>query len=86
LENFERVLRLVEGGWARLIAARRTTEDLAERLATLRARLISGAAPAAAATELDALIAELRGELAEEPDDGAGQTGGRLAPAVEGTD
>ena len=69
LEKFERALRLVKNGWSRFIQEDRSTDSLAERLAGVRARLRDSAAFAdktAAILELDAIIAELRGDDAGE--------------------
>lgn len=71
LETFERVLKLVDSGWARWIAAGRTAEGLAARLDASRARLANpdGFDKDSAFKELDGVIAELRGELAEDDED-----------------
>lgn len=72
LENFERVLKLVENGWARWVAAGRTADALAERLEALRARVADAAVMAAkddSLRDLDALIADLRGEPESDLDD-----------------
>lgn len=62
LENFERVLRLVELGWARWVALGRSSERITERLAMLRDRMAEAGAQGASLADLDALIAELGGE------------------------
>ena len=85
LENFERVLMLVKNGWARWVAAGRTSEMLIERLESVRARL-TGEAYSAAAAELDGLLAELRGEASDDLDETDEELSGvpcaELAPAV----
>ena len=76
LENFERVLKLVENGWARWVAAGRTADQLAERLDAIRAQIAESADTSAGLAELGGLIAELRGEAAEDQDEA-------LEPEVE---
>lgn len=69
LENFERVLHLVENGWARWITSGQTADGLAERLSGVRSRIAEAAGvvdKAAIVMELDGLVASLRGDLAEE--------------------
>lgn len=71
LENFERVLRLVENGWARWISSGQSAEHLAERLSVVRSRISedgNGFIPdkAAIINEMDLLIGALRGTLVEE--------------------
>lgn len=70
LENFERVLKLVANGWARWVAAGRTAEALIGRVEAIRARL-ERAETDGALGDLDLLLAELRGEIADDESDGA---------------
>lgn len=68
LENFEQVLKLVEGGWARWAAAGLTAGQLAERLDAIRAKIGAdgGFDGQSAIQDLERLTAELRGEEVEE--------------------
>lgn len=56
LEKFERVLKLVETGWAEYLAAGLTPRAIAEKLGEIRRRIESGNGVQG---ELDALIKEL---------------------------
>jgi predicted DNA-binding protein YlxM (UPF0122 family) len=69
LETFERALKLVDQGWARWINMGLTPDALAERLSGARAGLHENASvdeKRGVMASLDALIAELRGNAAEE--------------------
>lgn len=72
LENFERVLKLVDNGWARWVAAGRTADALAERLEAVRGRVAEAAVMGGkdeALSDLNALIADLRGDSEGDLDD-----------------
>lgn len=69
LENFERVLKLVENGWARWINNGVTPDQLADRLGGLREKLTDGQAAFDKATmlaDLDDLLSNLRGNVGVE--------------------
>jgi predicted DNA-binding protein YlxM (UPF0122 family) len=59
LENFEKVMKLVDSGWLRLTDSGLTPDRLAETLTVIRDRM-SANGDAAILTDLDALIAQLR--------------------------
>ncbi|MCE5231556.1 YlxM family DNA-binding protein [bacterium] len=58
LEKFERVLKLVETGWADYLAAGLTPKAIVEKLVAIRGKMIAGNG---ASDELDGLIKELSG-------------------------